>query len=261
MRTRIAPTPSGFLHAGNAVNFLVTSWLARAMHGTVVLRIDDMDRERYRREYVDDIFSVLEWLGIEIHEGPSSTAEFEVSYSMQQHLEQYRHRLALLRRSPTLETFVCSCSRHDLARGHVCACRDLPLELEAHRTALRVHVPASLPHLAEVMGDFVVWRRDDTAAYQLASVVEDEELAITHIVRGADLEPSTWAQRLLAPAIGASVFDRAVVLHHRLIADASGDKLSKSHRRSGPMPRTNEHRARIMRLAERIAGELDIDAP
>lgn len=261
MRTRIAPTPSGFLHAGNAVNFLLVSWLARTMDGTVVLRIDDMDRDRYRREYVDDIFAVLDWLGIAIDEGPSGTGEFEASFSMRAHADAYRERLMLLRRSSTLETFACSCSRHDLALGHVCGCRELQLELEPNRSALRVRVPANLSRLTEAMGDFVVWRRDDTAAYQLASVVQDEALAITHIVRGEDLEPSTWAQRLLAPAIEATAFERVVVLHHRLITDACGDKLSKSQLRSGPMSRTNEQRDQITQMALSVARDLDLDAP
>lgn len=259
MRTRLAPTPSGFLHAGNAVNFLLVSWLATSMAGTVVLRIDDMDRDRYRREYVDDIFTTLEWLGITIDEGPSTTTEFEARYSMQDHAALYRERMTVLRASSVLETFACSCSRHDLMLGHTCRCRGRGLALEPHRSALRVHVPDHVSERLAGMGDFVVWRRDDTAAYQLASVVEDETLGITHIVRGADLEPSTWAQRFLAPAIDATTFERAVVLHHRLVTDAVGHKLSKSQLRSGPMERTNEQRDLIVRMAVALARDLGID--
>jgi glutamyl-tRNA synthetase len=65
MLTRIAPTPSGFLHEGNLVNFLLTKRLAARVDAGIVLRIDDMDRERTRPEYVSDIFRVVEWLGIE----------------------------------------------------------------------------------------------------------------------------------------------------------------------------------------------------
>ena len=261
MRTRIAPTPSGYLHAGNAVNALLVSWLASAMAGTVVLRIDDMDRDRYRREYVDDIFATLEWLGVTIDEGPSTTTEFEAAYSLRDHAGLYRERMTLLRASSVLETFACSCSRHDLASGHVCECRGRRLELAPDRTALRVHVPDHMSDRLAGMGDFIVWRRDDTAAYQLASVVEDEMLGITHIVRGADLEPSTWAQRLLAPAIGARIFERAVVLHHGLVTDAVGHKLSKSQLSSGPMERTRDQRDVIVRIAVALASELGIDTP
>ena len=72
MKTRIAPTPSGFLHVGNAVSFLITYCLAKSENGKLLLRIDDLDRERYRKEYVDDIFYTLDWLGIQYDEGPSS---------------------------------------------------------------------------------------------------------------------------------------------------------------------------------------------
>lgn len=229
------------------------------MDGTLVLRIDDMDRERYRREYVDDVFSVIEWLGIEVDEGPSTTGEFEASFSMQQHVDLYRERLSVLRAS-TLPTYACSCSRHDLMLGHVCDCRERGLDLEPHVTALRVHVPDHLAEIADAMGDFVVWRRDDAASYQLASVVEDEALGITHIVRGDDLHPSTWAQQLLAPAIDATLFQGAVFLHHRLVTDAAGGKLSKSQLGSGPMPRTSDERARVTDIARRIAAEIGIDA-
>lgn len=261
MRTRIAPTPSGFLHEGNAVNFVLVSWLARQHGGVVVLRIDDMDRDRYRREYVDDVFAVLDWLAIAVDEGPSTTDQFEADYSMQAHRDIYRERMLALRASPLVETYACSCSRHQLALGQVCRCRELDLELAPERTALRVHVPESLHDVLETMGDFVVWRRDDTASYQLASVVEDERLAITHIVRGVDLLPSTAAQRLIAPAIAATTFEQTVVLHHPLITDASGAKLSKSQRKRGPMARRADARARILESAARIAPQIGIAVP
>lgn len=261
MRTRIAPTPSGFLHAGNAVNFVLVSWLARAENGTVILRIDDMDRDRYRREYVDDIFSMLDWLDIDIDEGPSTTSEFESNFSMRHHIDWYREGLERLRSSRTIETYACSCSRHDLANGRVCTCRDRGLALAPHQTALRVRVPQGFDELLVTMGDFVVWRRDDTAAYQLASVIEDEALGVTHIVRGEDLAPSTHAQRLLAPALDAMHFELAVVLHHSLVKDALGGKLSKSQLRGGPMPRTPEQRAFITETAVALAGELGVDVP
>lgn len=261
MRTRIAPTPSGFLHAGNAVNFVLVSWLASQHGGVVVLRIDDMDPDRYRREYVDDIFAVLDWLDLAVDEGPSTTDQFEAEYSMQAHRDVYRERMLAMRASPLIETYACSCSRHQLALGQVCRCRGLDLELVPEHTALRVHVPDTLHDVREAMGDFVVWRRDDTAAYQLASVVEDERLGITHIVRGVDLLPSTTAQRLIAPAIAATAFEQAVVLHHALITDASGAKLSKSALQRGPMARRSDARARILESAARIAPQIGIAAP
>ena len=74
--SRIAPTPSGFLHLGNAFNFLLTSKFVRARKGTLILRIDDADSTRSRPEYIEDIFRSLEWLGIEWDRGPSGPDDF-----------------------------------------------------------------------------------------------------------------------------------------------------------------------------------------
>jgi glutamyl/glutaminyl-tRNA synthetase len=82
--------------------------------------------------------------------------------------------------------------------------------------------------LATEMGDFIVWRRDDLPAYQLVSVVEDRDLGTTHIVRGKDLLVSSAAQIFLAPALAASNVADATYVHHPLINDAEGRKLSKS---------------------------------
>ncbi|MFM8896894.1 MAG: glutamate--tRNA ligase family protein, partial [Actinomycetales bacterium] len=73
--TRFAPTPSGFLHEGNAVNFLLVQRLADALGATVLLRIDDMDVDRLRDEYVEDIFEVLHWLGLQWQAGPIDAAD------------------------------------------------------------------------------------------------------------------------------------------------------------------------------------------
>jgi glutamyl-tRNA synthetase len=75
-KTRIAPTPSGFLHAGNAFNFLQTAALAKQSGARVLLRIDDMDRDRYRPAYVNDIFETLDFLGIHWQEGPKQINDF-----------------------------------------------------------------------------------------------------------------------------------------------------------------------------------------
>jgi glutamyl-tRNA synthetase len=78
------------------------------------------------------------------------------------------------------------------------------------------------------MGDFVIWRRDDLPSYQLVSVIEDRDLGTTHIVRGEDLLASTAAQIFLAPALGADTLVTAFYLHHPLLTDVNGVKLSKS---------------------------------
>jgi glutamyl-tRNA synthetase len=103
-------------------------------------------------------------------------------------------------------------------------------------TALRVAVPhGTVVHAGDAavrldvdMGDFVVWRRDDLPAYQLVSVLEDRDLGVTHIVRGRDLLTSTAAQVYLSAWLDAEMVAQATYVHHELITDDTGAKLSKS---------------------------------
>ena len=76
LHTRLAPTPSGLLHPGNGLSFIMTWVIARANAGRILLRIDDIDKDRCREEYVVDIFQTLEWLGLDYDEGPSGVADF-----------------------------------------------------------------------------------------------------------------------------------------------------------------------------------------
>ncbi len=237
--TRIAPTPSGYLHPGNAVNFLLTAWLARQHAGRLLLRIDDMDAARVRQEYLADVFAVLEWLGIGVDEGPGDVAQFRREYSLLHRRHAYWEAIADLR-SAGVDIYACRCSRRDLA-GHAAGyypgtCHGADVQWRAGETSLRVSLPrpcrvavdGRLVDVAGVMGDFVVWRRDDVPAYQLASVVEDRDLRVNAVVRGADLVPSTAAQLVLAPWLGADAFAGADFRHHGLVQGADGAKLSKS---------------------------------
>ena len=88
--TRIAPTPSGFLHVGNAVNAVLTHWLARAHDGRLLLRIDDFDTARARPAYLEDVFRTLDWLEIDIDDGPCGPGDFETSWSMSRRVDQFR---------------------------------------------------------------------------------------------------------------------------------------------------------------------------
>lgn len=229
MLTRIAPTPSGYLHEGNLLNFLLVQRLAEEVGADIALRIDDMDAFRLRPEYVEDVFRCLRWLGIEWQLGPQDMAEYE---SLPTPEERADHYYAVLDGmvSAGLPAFVCACSRRDLGRDARCevGCRSKQLRLQEGKTAVRVHLPAEEAELAASMGDFVVWRREDLPAYQLASVIDDHEMGVTHIVRGEDLLDSTRAQRYLAGFLLDSPFLRADIRHHPLITDAEGGKLSKS---------------------------------
>lgn len=244
IRSRIAPTPSGFLHQGNACNFLLTEKLVRDAGGSLRLRIDDLDSGRVRQEYLDDIFKSLAWLGIVTDEGPGSVAEQEARYSQMHRLAGYDRVLSRLVGSGRV--FACSCSRSEVARSAVggqyagtCRERNMPLDTPGVVWRFRTDACEAVewgdgiaggirvaPH--ETVRDLVIRRRDGIAAYQVASLSDDLTYGINLIVRGADLIDSTAAQLLLAQVLGEESFLRTKFFHHPLMLDANGAKLSKS---------------------------------
>jgi len=234
---RIAPTPSGYLHIGNAANFLLT-WLAvRLRHGRLLLRIDDLDRDRCKEVYVEDVFASLEWLGIEPDEGPSGVSDFYEHYSQTLRYGIYRSELERMEQNGA-ELFACNCSRRQLAGADLYpgTCRTAGLDAVPMQTAIRIAVPDStdiavgdaIVPLDRTLGDFVLWRRDDVPAYQLVSVVEDRRLGVNLIIRGKDLLESSAAQLFLAPFLQAGTFANATFLHHDLVRRPDGGKFSKS---------------------------------
>lgn len=236
MRTRLAPTPSGYLHAGNAVNFLITHALARRQGGRLLLRIDDLDVDRSRPEYIEDIFASLQWLGIEWDEGPRDAAAFARHWSQRHRIALYHRALDDLRQGG--QFYACSCSRAHLAG---CRCRDDRNDLEAPGMTWRLKVPencavtiAQWPRgtatidLARAMPDPVLRKRNGDPAYQIASLCDDVDHGIDLIVRGEDLLPSTACQMYLAGLLELPVFQRTRFVHHELVTDPGGVKLSKS---------------------------------
>lgn len=223
MRSRFAPTPSGYLHIGNAFSFIVTWVLTRRLGGTILLRIDDLDTDRKRPDFVADIFDGLDWLGLDRDEGPRDMAGFDAAWSQDRRMPLYRVAIDRLKATPGA-LFACACSRGQLVLSGATGrypgiCRDKGLPLDTPGTKLRFRDQA---------GDFIVWKKDDRPAYQLASVVDDEHFGVTHIVRGADLRDSTAMQMLLAGTLGYSYFPQARFLHHPLLVDREGRKFSKS---------------------------------
>lgn len=261
MITRFAPTPSGYLHIGNAVNALLVAWLARAHGGRVALRIDDIDVARFRHEYLSDVFDVLQWLGIEWEVGPSDAEDFVARHSLRGRTTSYRAELAAAG-DRGLELYACRCSRSQLTGpptgGCPGGCRSDGHDYVVGETAIRARVPDDV---CPQIGDVVLWRRDDLPAYHLASIIEDRDLGVTHVVRGEDLRDSTAIQVHLAPFFDAASFAGAVFVHHRLLADASGAKLSKSTLVSGPMTRTPELRDAIAQAAAELGGGVGITPP
>src|SRR5690349_22536389 len=88
-KTRIAPTPSGYLHIGNALSFLITANLAKKAGAKLLLRIDDLDRERTQKQYIEDIFDTLHFLQIEWEEGPKNYAAYESTWSQVHRMRLY----------------------------------------------------------------------------------------------------------------------------------------------------------------------------
>jgi len=238
--SRLAPTPSGFLHLGNAVNFLVTWAIVRSRNGRLHLRIDDMDGIRFRPDVLDDIFSSLEWLGLDWDTGPSGPDDFYQNFSLHKKKEYYRGRLQVLNDAEP-HFFVCRCSRASIKKIsptglYPGTCRDAGLSFEPGHTAVRlrvdkdafIRVETQQINLADTFGDFVVWRKDDQPSYHLASLLEDEDNHINFIVRGQDLFLSTAAQIYLARCFGFSSFPNCRFVHHGLVRADNGEKLSKS---------------------------------
>jgi glutamyl/glutaminyl-tRNA synthetase len=106
-KTRIAPTPSGFLHMGNVLSFALTAALARQFNARILLRIDDLDQQRVDRKYVQDIFDTLHYLEIPWEEGPRDYEEYRREYSQLHRLGLYQQALETLRASGRL--LPCTC--------------------------------------------------------------------------------------------------------------------------------------------------------
>ncbi len=200
-RTRLAPTPSGYLHVGNAFNFLLTERLARSSGSRLLLRIDDLDQERVRPEYIEDIFRSLEWLGITWDEGPSGPDDFQRNWSQRLRLEKYRALAARLRSAG--HTYACVCSRAQLealrSTGEEHACRNGPVVM-GRVASVRLRIPDPCPvrimelsgaqtvDLHHEMPDPVMEQRGTgRPAYQLTSLCDDVAYGVTFLVRGRDL--------------------------------------------------------------------------
>jgi glutamyl/glutaminyl-tRNA synthetase len=239
----------------------VTAALARKTGASILLRIDDLDRERTKDVYVQDIFDTLRFMGIPWDEGPADAVEFERTWSQVHRMESYRRALGQLRLAGAI--FACSCSRAAGVSG-VCpgGCGERGLSLDASGVSWRFrqsdygqsYCPPSLrgaagpmegplaqglsvktidgARVASVlppeMRDFVVMKKDGFPAYQLTSVLDDVYYGVDLIVRGDDLWPSTLAQHCLSYALGAAGFREIAFYHHALLVGDGGGKLSKS---------------------------------
>ena len=244
LRSRLAPTPSGFLHIGNGFSFVLTSLITRAKQGRLLLRIDDIDQGRKRAEFVEDIFRSLDWLGIAYDEGPEGPYQFEARYSQRHRLDLYQEAHLHLRHQSLL--FECWCSRKELQAQKASGAKACPCQQDSplHKQGLscwKIHTQpgemvrwedaymgpqAHSPH--DHMPNFVIWKKDGMPAYQLCSLVDDLHFGVNYIVRGEDLLASSAAQLWLANLLSESSFTHTQFVHHPLLRDKKANKLSKS---------------------------------
>ena len=220
---------------------MLTWLLVRRASGVLHLRIDDLDRARLRRPYVENIFRVIDWLGLDYDYGPSGPEDFLRHHSQLLHLPAYNQVLRRLAQQPGL--------LYGSQRSRTGGAAAGPVPLATPGAAWRARVPVGIAvewgdgwqgatqvPLAAELADFVVRKKDGVAAYQLASVADDLRLGTTLIVRGLDLRPSTAAQLWLAGQLSemrAFNAQRIRFYHHGLLTDAAGNKLSKSTQATG----------------------------
>ena len=242
---RLAPSPTGAQHVGNARTYLAAWLSARSQGGRVLLRIEDIDSPRIKPHAAAQAMDDLRWLGLD-WDGP---AEAQSS-----RLELYREALARLRRQG--QAYPCACTRGDIERAasapHLgqegpaypgtCAWRssgDIPLGTPFCWRFRATESPAFLDRVAGAQridlrvesGDFVVWKsprppNPDAPAYQLAVVVDDAAQGVTEVVRGDDLIPSTPRQLLLYAALGSTP---PTFAHVPLVVGQDGRRLAKRH--------------------------------
>lgn len=242
--TRIAPTPSGYLHLGNAYSFLKTKALAEKQGTKILLRIDDLDRERYRPEYVQDIFDTLDFLEIKIDQGPKNLREFEQEWSQVHRMDKYKEALTQL--ESLKKVFACDCSRKkiqqlDPSGYYLGQCLERRLSLDKPQVAWRVDTSeADFISFTEYPDQkksglipqdtafYKVRKKDGLPAYHLTSLVDDLHFGVDLVVRGNDLHASTLAQLDLARILGKAQFEKITFHHHSLIRGPKQEKLSKS---------------------------------
>lgn len=239
-RGRYAPSPTGRMHLGNARTALAAWMQIRALGGTFVLRIEDLDPGRARDRFTQGLLDDLHWLGLDWDEGPEVGGPY-APYVQSQRGVAYAEALA------RLDVYPCRCSRREIREASFAPhgaepiypgiCRDRAVD-PSGAVAWRWRVPPGTvtldddlegrrdQNVARDVGDFVLRRSDGAWAYQLAVVVDDAMMQITHVLRGVDLLDSTPRQIHLQRALGLETPRYA---HVPLVLGADGEKLSKRH--------------------------------
>lgn len=246
---RFAPSPSGRMHLGNIYTALL-SWLSvKSRGGRWILRIEDLDPQRSRRHYAEQIEDDLRWLGLAWDEGGLDDLGPHGPYSQSRRGDIYRRHLCRLADRSLL--YPCTCTRADIlsaqaphqSDGRIVysgRCRPAllhplsPDEMHGHTLRLMVEdrdicftdkiCGEQCVNLRDHCGDFVVQRADGVCAYQLAVVIDDALMGVTEVMRGDDLLLSTAQQLYLYELLG---YTAPVYAHLPLIRNEAGQRLSK----------------------------------
>ena len=239
VRTRFAPSPTGYLHIGGARTALFNWLFARHHGGRFILRIEDTDPLRSRREYLEDILESLRWLGLEWDEGP---------YLQSQRMEIYReHAFRLLKEG---KAYRCYCTPEELEEMRKRALAEGRKPKYDGRCRFRTDQPKGVPYAVrfkaplsgvtvvddlvkgrvafqnEELDDLIILRSDGTPTYNFVVVVDDALMGISHVIRGDDHLNNTPRQILLYEALGYPVPKFA---HLPLILGTDRTRLSKRH--------------------------------
>ena len=251
-RGRIAPSPTGYLHLGHALTFRTAFRRAAEQSGKLVLRIEDLDAPRCKVEFREAIFEDLRWFGISWDEGPDCSGPF-APYAQSERRSQYLSAWEQLRDGGFI--YPCRCSRKDVLSAVAAphegeeepvypgTCRTVPGTVPSAKEPAGITWRFRVPQGEKMefhdgrlglqravagvdFGDFVIWRKDDVPAYQLAVVADDAAMRITEVVRGEDLLTSTFRQLLLYRALG---LEPPAFYHCPLVTDERGQRLAKRH--------------------------------
>lgn len=251
-RTRLAPSPTGALHLGNARTFLFTWLRARSVGGQLVMRVEDLDHPKVKPEKIEEIYTDLKWLGIDWDEGPGLNEKCG-PYIQTQRVEFYEQAFERLHQMGKI--YPCTCSRADIEAAqsaphvgdeliYANTCRDKYTDAEHAKNksgkepAWRFHAPSGESVFTDIFcgtqvedlqifsGDFVIARNPKQAAYQLAVVVDDAAMKITEVIRADDLLASTHRQIALYEALGLTPPE---FLHLPLVIGEDGRRLAKRH--------------------------------
>jgi glutamyl-tRNA synthetase len=253
VRVRFAPSPTGFLHVGNARTALFNWLFARKNKGAFVLRIEDTDIERSLEKYEKKLIEDLQWLGLDWDEGPDIGGEMG-PYRQSLRIEIYKtHTQRLIKEE---KAYHCFCSSEDLekqrreaiASGKMAVysglCRGISPQAARHRieegekAAVRLRIKDSgtlsyhdlvrgqLSFDMSLIGDPILVRSNDLPAYNYAVVIDDVLMKITHVIRGEDHISNTPRQLLIYDALS---FDPPKFAHLSMVMGADNARLSKRH--------------------------------